>query len=91
MTASKVACPQCHAVLRLTMPVPEGAAVQCPQCRFGFRVAAPANKGPGSSPLSDTCFALLFLQRINLAKDLTDKLNEMQAAVLSSNNPPRKE
>ena len=31
----------------------------------------------GHSPLVDTCFALLFLQRVNLAKDLTDKLEEL--------------
>ncbi len=29
---------------------------------------------PGSSPITDTCFALLFLKRANLAKDLTKKL-----------------
>jgi hypothetical protein len=29
---------------------------------------------PGSSAVVDTCFALLFLKRANLAKDLTDKL-----------------
>jgi hypothetical protein len=29
---------------------------------------------PGSSPVIDTCFALLFLKRANLAKDLTKKL-----------------
>ena len=29
---------------------------------------------PGATPLSDTCLALLFLRRANLAKDLTDKL-----------------
>jgi hypothetical protein len=29
---------------------------------------------PGSSPTIDTCFALLFLKRINLVQDLTDKL-----------------
>ena len=29
---------------------------------------------PGSMPIADTCFALLFLKRANLAKDLTKKL-----------------
>jgi hypothetical protein len=29
---------------------------------------------PGSAPVTDTCFALLFLKRANLAKDLTKKL-----------------
>ncbi|MCI0638642.1 MAG: hypothetical protein L0Y70_06180 [Gemmataceae bacterium] len=37
-------------------------------------------KGHGHSPLVDTCFALLFLQRANLAKDLTDKLTEVEFA-----------
>jgi hypothetical protein len=31
-----------------------------------------------SGPLPDTCFALLFLKRANIAKDLTDKLRELQ-------------
>lgn len=34
----------------------------------------------GSSDVMDTCFAILFLHRVNLAKDLTDKLNELAAA-----------
>jgi len=29
---------------------------------------------PGAMPIVDTCFALLFLKRANLAKDLTKKL-----------------
>lgn len=33
-----------------------------------------ANGYPGSQPIADTCFALLFLKRANLAKDLTKKL-----------------
>ena len=28
----------------------------------------------GSTPITDTCFALLFLKQANLAKDLTNKL-----------------
>lgn len=32
----------------------------------------------GSKPLLDTCFALLFLKRANLARDLTDKLPSFQ-------------
>ncbi|MBM4072085.1 MAG: terpene cyclase/mutase family protein [Planctomycetes bacterium] len=35
--------------------------------------------GHGSSQPLDTCFALLFLQRANLAQDLTDKIQEMFA------------
>jgi hypothetical protein len=31
-------------------------------------------KYPGAVPVTDTCFALLFLQRANLAKDLSEKL-----------------
>ena len=50
------------------------------------------NQGLGSTPLVDTCFALLFLQRANLVKDLTDKLNAMNAsAALTNNNMPRKD
>jgi hypothetical protein len=37
------------------------------------------NRGPGNSDIVDTCFALLFLQRANLAQDLTDKLQELAA------------
>ena len=29
---------------------------------------------PGATPVTDTCFALLFLKRANLAKDLTNKV-----------------
>ena len=52
-----------------------------------------AHHGHGSDPFTDTCFALLFLQRVNLAKDLTDKLNELNAAPQVAGNPnvPRKE
>jgi hypothetical protein len=32
-----------------------------------------------SNRVVDTCFALLFLQRVNLAEDLTDKLHELEA------------
>jgi hypothetical protein len=32
------------------------------------------NLGPGTNPLTDTSFAILFLQRANLATDLTDRL-----------------
>jgi len=39
------------------------------------------HKGPGSSDIVDTCFALLFLQRANLAKDLTDKIQQLAAAL----------
>jgi hypothetical protein len=42
--------------------------------------------GHGSSPLVDTCFALLFLQRVNLAQDLTDKLRELAQG--STPQPP---
>jgi hypothetical protein len=37
------------------------------------------NGGLVASDLSDTCFAILFLQRANLAQDLTDKLEELNA------------
>jgi hypothetical protein len=33
--------------------------------------------GHGPSDIVDTCFALLFLQRANLAKDLTDKIQQL--------------
>ncbi|HYV34404.1 MAG TPA: prenyltransferase/squalene oxidase repeat-containing protein [Gemmataceae bacterium] len=38
-------------------------------------------RGPGQSDIVDTCFALLFLQRANLAKDLTDKIQALAAAL----------
>jgi hypothetical protein len=40
-----------------------------------------ANLGHGATGFTDTCFALLFLQRVNFVQDLTDKLNEAIAAV----------
>jgi hypothetical protein len=57
--------------------------------QWGLSMLAPHQKpdgswhsggGHGSSPLVDTCFALLFLQRVNLAQDLTDKLRELAQA-----------
>jgi hypothetical protein len=42
----------------------------------------------GQHPTTNTCFALLFLKRANLAKDLTDKLEQLMAALAS---PARKE
>jgi hypothetical protein len=50
-----------------------------------------AQRGHGSAAFPDTCFALLFLQRVNLVKDLTDKLNEMNAALMAGNNVPGRE
>jgi hypothetical protein len=48
--------------------------------------------GHGNGPVPDTCFALLFLKRVNLAKDLTDKLDEINLALLPSDaDLPRKE
>jgi hypothetical protein len=40
------------------------------------------NSGPGCSDVVDTSFALLFLQRANLAQDLTEKI-EALAAILN--------
>ena len=37
--------------------------------------------GVGANELSNTSFALLFLQRANLVQDLTDKLEELEAAL----------
>jgi hypothetical protein len=44
--------------------------------------------GHGSTPITDTCLALLFLQRVNLAKDLTDKLLELRALGPAAGAPP---
>ncbi len=50
---------------------------------WGFHILLPRQRNDGSwhdggyfgsHPVLDTCFALLFLKRANLAKDLTDKL-----------------
>ena len=40
-----------------------------------------SGKGHGSTTFTDTCFALLFLQRANFVQDLTDKLSEAIAAL----------
>jgi hypothetical protein len=42
--------------------------------------------GHGSTDIVDTCLAILFLQRVNLAKDLTDKL--LERAVGAAAPPP---
>jgi predicted Zn finger-like uncharacterized protein len=44
--------------------------------------------GHGSEPVIDTSFAILFLHRVNLAKDLTDKLMELAAAPPAVGPPP---
>jgi hypothetical protein len=41
-------------------------------------------------PVLNTCFALLFLKRANLAKDLTDKLQLLAARVQPTVQPPAK-
>jgi hypothetical protein len=38
----------------------------------------------GQHPTTNTCFALLFLKRANLAKDLTDKLKQLTAGISAS-------
>jgi hypothetical protein len=39
----------------------------------------------------DTCFALLFLKRANMVKDLTDKLRAVgRAPAISAAPPPRR-
>ena len=52
-----------------------------------------AGVGHGSEPILDTCFALLFLQRVNLAQDLTDKLQELlrTGAAVESRDPIRRD
>src|SRR5260370_24477 len=53
-----------------------------------------AGIGHGSDPVLDSCFALLFLQRANLAQDLTDKLQELlgtPAARFESRDPFRRD
>ncbi len=50
-----------------------------------------AHRGHGTNPLVDTCFALLFLQRANLVKDLTDKLATLNASATLNSDAPRKD
>ena len=44
--------------------------------------------GPGTTPVIDTSFAILFLHRVNLAKDLTDKLMELGATPVAVGQAP---
>jgi hypothetical protein len=37
----------------------------------------------------DTCFALLFLKRVNIVKDLTDKLQRLLAGLSARHGPPQ--
>jgi hypothetical protein len=46
--------------------------------------------GFGSSRTINTCFAMLFLKRVNLAKDLTDKITELSRALPMPAQPGRK-
>jgi hypothetical protein len=50
-----------------------------------------AKVGHGACPVLDTCFGLLFLQRVNLAEDLTDKLREIAESPAVSGEVARKE
>jgi hypothetical protein len=45
----------------------------------------------GNNPLLNTCLALLFLKQANLAKDLSDKLRLLAAAVGAQPMPGKKE
>jgi hypothetical protein len=49
---------------------------------WGYKIVLQQQRNDGSwndkhGPLVDTCFALLFLKRANIAKDLTDKLESL--------------
>jgi hypothetical protein len=69
---------------------------------WGYKKLLPMQKNDGSwtegayygnNPILNTCFALLFLKRANLVKDLTDKLQllaRMTATVSSNSQPPAK-
>ena len=69
---------------------------------WGYKKLLPMQKNDGSwtegayygnNPVINTCFALLFLKRANLVKDLTDKLQllaRMTATVSSNSQPPAK-
>lgn len=67
--------------------------------RWGMTLLEAYQKADGSwphdhqigSPLSDTCFALLFLQRVDLAQDLTDKLTEMERQALAAGGAGKRE
>jgi hypothetical protein len=59
---------------------------------WGYPLVLKAQRDDGSwhdwsGPLPDTCFALLFLKRANIAKDLTDKLNELSRELGVSRAP----
>jgi hypothetical protein len=59
---------------------------------WGYRVLLEKQQPDGSwsdrhGPAVDTCFALLFLKRANLAKDLTNKLRDLMRRGVSA--PPR--
>jgi len=55
MTATKITCPQCHAVLKPAAPIPVGKKIRCPKCSNVFPVtqdsaaAVPAKK-PDTTP-----------------------------------------
>src|SRR5690242_1424475 len=40
MSSHAVACPQCHAALRSSRPLPENKKVRCPQCGTSFTTPA---------------------------------------------------
>ena len=59
---------------------------------WGYPLVLKAQRADGSwqdwsGPLPDTCFALLFLKRANIAKDLTDKLRELSREPALSRAP----
>jgi hypothetical protein len=63
---------------------------------WGSEIIVTAQKSDGSwedrfPGVPDTCFALLFLKRANLVKDLTDKLRQLGATGTTSTTPARKD
>jgi hypothetical protein len=63
---------------------------------WGSEIIVVAQKPDGSwedrfPGVPDTCFALLFLKRANLVKDLTDKLRQLGATGTTSTTPARKD
>src|SRR6266498_2747007 len=47
MPETKLKCPSCEAVLKLTAPVAPGKAIKCPKCGAAIRVPATAGKASG--------------------------------------------
>src|SRR5437868_7126988 len=77
MPETRLKCPSCETVLKLTVPVASGKAIKCPKCGATIRVPAAAGKsgGPaaGITPVAPRSQPLRRADPDEEAEDLEDE------------------